>query len=141
MPQETQIQTDRPVQTLERLLEASKATEPFKEAVRALATQQPQSLIQSNPGSPAVKVLRFVMKALEECPELALERVEIHGESGCSSYRGSATAWPGPVKFSFDWDCHDEARKLGWQDPYGYPDQARAARALNYQCFQRFEWE
>ena len=125
--------------TLDELLASSAAGEAFKRAVQALAAGGKQDRIAYNSASPPVKVLRFVMKLLETRPDLALERVEIQGQAGCSDYVGTATAQPGPLQIEFEWDCRWRAEGLGWRDPFGDPDQLRAARELGYQCFRKFE--
>jgi hypothetical protein len=127
------------VRTLEELLDASRATEAFKAAVRALADGRRQDCISANPGSPPVKILRFIMKLLELYPDETFSSVEVDADSSCSGFTGTAVARPGELRFEFDWDCAWRAREEGWKDAYGDPDQIRAARTLGYQCFRRFE--
>jgi hypothetical protein len=79
------------------------------------------------------------MKLIESYPELPLESLAVDGLSGCSDFRGSATAEPGGLRFDFAWDCKWRAEQEGWLDAYGDPDQIRAARTFDYQCFERLE--
>lgn len=127
------------VRPLEELVQASSATVPFKAAVADLAAQRPQDRIRFNPGSPPVKVLRLITKMLEEFPDIAFDSIEVDGDSGCSDYTGTAIADPGHMKFEFVWDCRWMAEMQGWSDPFGDPDQIRAARTLGYQCFKKLE--
>lgn len=124
-------------QDLAALLEASRATEPFKEAVRALADNRAQNLIRGG-SSPTVKMLRLTMKLLEERPDLPLESLDIDAVSGCSNYTGTAVAQPDNVRIDFNWDCKWKAIEQGWKDAFGDPDQVRAARTFGYQCFEKF---
>jgi hypothetical protein len=127
------------VRNLEELLDASSATAEFKKAVEELAANRPQDRVLGNEGSPPVKMLRFVMKLIEQHPELPLEKVSVEGESSCSGYVGHAIAQPGDQRFEFDWNCAWRATEEGWTDAFGDADQIRAARTLGYQCFRRFE--
>ena len=38
--------------------------------------------------------------------------------------------------FDFVWDCRWRAEREGYVDYFGFPDQARAAREFDWQCFQ-----
>ena len=133
--------------TLDELLAASVADAGFKAAVRALDSGGPGArgalgsgeLIAFDTGSPPVKILRVVTKLLEEQPDLAIERVQAQGTSGCGDFRGRIAVQPGDRRFDFVWDCKWRAEQLGWDDPLGLPDQIRAARELGYQCFEKFE--
>ena len=125
------------VRKLDDLLAASAATPEFKAAVRALADKQSQNRIAFNPGSPPVKVLRLTMKLLEEAPEIAFESLQVRAASGCSDFTGEAVAQPGNVRVEFSWDCRWRAIQQGWKDPFGDPDQIRAAREFGYQCFEK----
>lgn len=127
------------VRSLEELLDASRASAEFKDAVEKLAANQSQNRVSGNGVIPPIKLLRFVMKMLEQHPETPFESVHIEGESSCSGFSGHATAQPGDQYFAYDWDCAWRAREEGWSDAYGDPDQIRAARTLGYQCFRRFE--
>lgn len=127
------------VRNLEELLDASSASPEFKSAVEQLSEGHLCGRIEANEGSPPVKVLRFVMKMLEQNPTTAFESVRIDAESTCSGFSGHAVAQPGDQRFEFDWDCAWRAKEEGWVDGFGDPDQIRAARTLGYQCFRRFE--
>jgi hypothetical protein len=126
-------------QSLDALLETSKASESFKTAIRALEAGKPQDRIVGNAGAPPVKLLRVAMKLLETQPERAWDSLRIEGQSGCSNFSGKAVAQPGNRKIEFNWDCRWRAEQEGWCDAYGDPDQIRAARTYGYQCFERFE--
>jgi hypothetical protein len=125
---------------LEELLAHSGAASEFKDAVRALAGgAAPGPHIQFNLSAPPVKVLRVTKKILEAWPDLPITRLEVQAVSGCSNFTGHAVVHPGPMTLKFDWDCRWQAERLGWLDHYGDPDQIRAARTLDYQCFRIFE--
>jgi hypothetical protein len=125
--------------SLDELLERSAASARFKEAVRALAAGRRQEAIAGNHGAPPVKLLRVALKLLETRPDLAIERLQVEGLSGCSDFIGTAHVEPGPVRVAFEWDCRWRAEQLGWRDALGDPDQLRAARELGYQCFRHFD--
>ncbi len=127
------------VRNLEELLAASKASVEFKRAVEELSSGVLPDRIETNPGCPPVKVLRFVMKMLEENPTLPIETLKIEAESSCSGFEGHAIAQPGDHRIEFEWNCAWRAAEEGWTDAFGDPDQIRAARTLGYQCFRRFE--
>lgn len=124
---------------LEDLLAASAASAPFKQAIRDLSAGRPQNLILANAGSPPVKIARVVTKLIEAYPEIAFEKLDVEGQSGCSEYFGKAVAQPGNHRFEFEWDCRWRAEERGWVDGFGDPDQIRAARTLGYQCFRKLE--
>ncbi|MDX2175467.1 MAG: hypothetical protein SF028_03245 [Candidatus Sumerlaeia bacterium] len=126
--------------TLEELLESSKASREFREAVVHFAqTQRPNERVVFGRHNPPVKVMRAIMGLLERAPGLAIDSVRVDGESGCSDYRGKAVVNPGEIEFRFVWDCAWRARQEGWEDAFGYPDQQRAAREFGYRCFEVFE--
>ena len=125
-----------PVAALKALLEASAATPEFKSACMDLEIGRSHPAISVGRGLPAVKALRATMKLLEEEPTLALERIEVTGQSGCSDFEGSIFAQPGDVHINFRWDCAWRANQMGYKDAFGYPDQIRAARQFGYQCFE-----
>ena len=127
---------DPAVQSLETLLENSSATPEFKSAVNRLASGEDQTAIRYTPGNPTVKVLRLVMKLLENNPELPFASLRVDAHAGCSDFVGRATAQPGDIVFDFEWDCLWKAEQMGWTDAFGDPDQIRAARTLGYQCFR-----
>ena len=127
------------IRNLEELLEQSAASPEFKEAVKRLEDGTGQELIRFNPQSPPVKVLRLVMKLLEEFPAMPLESLAIEAESGCSDYVGHAIAQPGALRFEFEWNCQWRAETMGWVDAFGDPDQIRASQTYGYQCFRRLD--
>ena len=86
---------------LTELLTSSRATESFKQAVLELGRGKVSEAIGLRGANPPVKVGRFISKLLEERPELAIERVEIQAQSGCSNYTGKAQVWPGPLSVTF----------------------------------------
>jgi hypothetical protein len=126
------------VEGLDALLEKSAATEEFKEAVQGLEDRQKSPLIEASLGAPPVKLMRTIAKLLEEEPGLAVERVSVDGRSGCSDFSGKLRVNGGEQEYEFSWDCKWRAEQEGWKDPWGYPDQARAAQSFGYQCFKRF---
>src|SRR5687767_6909014 len=126
------------VEGLDALLEKSAATEEFKEAVQGLEDRQKSPLIEASLGAPPIKLMRTIAKLLEEEPDLAVERVSVDGRSGCSDFSGKLRVNGGEREYEFSWDCKWRAEQEGWKDPWGYPDQARAAQSFGYQCFKRF---
>jgi hypothetical protein len=122
---------------LDDILGASAAAPEFKAAVRALADGGRDERIAFNRGAPRVKVLRLLMKLLEAHPEIPFDTIVVEGRSGCSDFVGSAVAQPDDVRFEFEWNCHWRAVELGWFDAFGDPDQIRAARTYDYQCFRK----
>jgi hypothetical protein len=123
---------------LAELLEASEATPEFKLAVAQLEQGSLQERITYTRGAPPVKILRVICKILEQLPHEPLAAVDIQAHSGCSNFTGSASLEPGGIMIDFDWDCRWRAQEQGWSDPFGDPDQIRAARTLDYQCFADF---
>ena len=128
-----------PVKKLEELLEASQATAEFKQAATNLDAGKQQSLISFPKDNPPVKVRRLICKLMEEQPELAIEKIEIKAVAGCSNYLGQAVISPGPLTVDFEWCCRWRAEEEQWTDIMGNPDQIRAAREFDYQCFQKFD--
>ena len=120
------------------MLKNSRATEAFKQAVLDFQQGRAVECIQNNPGPP-IKVLRVIRNLLDERPDLEIERIEIEGHSGCSSYAGALRVWPGPLEIEFEWDCRWKAEELGWEDCYGLADQGRASREFEYKCFRKFD--
>jgi hypothetical protein len=128
-----------PKKSLEELLVASKTTAEFKQAATALEAGREQSLIGFPPSNPPVKVRRLLCKLLEERPDLAVEKMEVEARSGCSDFVGQVTVWPGPLTVDFEWCCKWRAEEQQWTDAMGLPDQIRAAREFDYQCFRKFD--
>lgn len=127
------------VQDLETLLEASAATQGFKDAVLQLKAGRSADKIAYNPGVPPVKALRAISKLLEDQPALAIDSVNIQATSGCSDFVGTLDVNGGEQRFEFVWDCAWRAEAQGYKDHFGYPDQIRAAREFGYQCFKQFK--
>lgn len=129
---------------LTQLLERSRAREPFRASVSEfLQNGQPNERLTFDPYSPPVKVARTLTKLLLEHPELEIDRVEIDGASGCEFYRGSLRIQTAETQRTvrFHWDCRWRALEEGWTDYFGFPDQARAAREFDYDCFRIWEME
>jgi len=120
------------------LLDASDATDGFKEDVQAYIGHRPAPRVEVGRHIPRVKVLRLLTQLLHAEPGLALDSVHIEGTSGCSDFRGvlRAHAADGTSRvFEFVWDCQWRAIQEGWTDGFGLPDQIRAARAFEWRCF------
>jgi hypothetical protein len=133
------IMSKTTVATLDDLLAASRATAEFREAVARLSRHEaPGDRITFNHGAPPVKVLRTITKLLEMEPGLAVDRVHVDAQSGCSDFHGTLTVNDGELIVRFRWDCAWRARQEGFFDHFGYPDQIKAARTFGYQCFE--EW-
>ena len=126
------------VHHLDELLNESAATEQFKEAVRDLQGGKSGVAISYNRGVPPVKAMRAVMKLLETEPGMAINHVEINATSGCSDFVGTMNVNGGEARYDFVWDCSWRAKQENYTDHFGYPDQIRAAREFQYQCFQKF---
>lgn len=127
------------VQDLETLLNASAATDDFKNAVEQLQAGKSPDKIAYNPGVPAVKAIRAISKLLEVEPGLAIDSVNIQATSGCSDFIGTIDVNGGQERFNFVWDCAWRAKEQDYKDHFGYPDQIRASREFGYQCFEKFE--
>ena len=129
---------------LSRLLDRSRASESFREAVASfLGDASSNDGVTFDRYSPPVKVERTLTKLLEEHPDLEIERVEIEGSSGCEYYRGQMKvhARDGVREVRFHWDCRWKAMQEGWTDYFGFPDQTRAAREFGHDCFKVWEAE
>ncbi|CAN5326452.1 hypothetical protein BH09SUM1_BH09SUM1_17100 [soil metagenome] len=125
--------------TLSELLEQSAATAEFRTAALEVQTKgRANERLQFGGGNPPVKAIRALCGLLESFPQLAIDRVEVEGASGCSDYRGEITV-NDSRRFRFVWDCAWKARDMGWKDYFGEPDQIRAAREFGYRCFEKFE--
>lgn len=126
------------------LLESSSASPKFVEAVRAfLKDGRSNDGVIFSAGSPPVKVRRTLTRVLEAYPADEIERVEINASSGCEYYRGELVVHrsdvDGPREVHFHWDCRWRAEQEGWTDYFGFPDQIRAAREYDHDCFR--DWE
>ena len=122
----------------EPLLARSNAEEAFKAAVLAFMHGRENSRVHSPRSAPPVKVMRVVAQLLSEHPELVVRSVTVDGVSGCSDFRGTARVEcvDGIREFEFAWDCKWRAAEVGWTDPFGFPDQIRAAREFGHRCFR-----
>ena len=122
----------------EHLLARSSADEAFKAAVLAYMNGRESTRVHSPRSAPPVKVMRVVAQLLSEHPELEVRSVSVDGVSGCSDFRGTARVEcvDGVREFEFAWDCKWRAAERGWTDPFGFPDQIRAAREFGHRCFR-----
>jgi hypothetical protein len=141
------------------LLDQSNATGEFKADALAYAQGQVAPRITIARHVPRIKVLRLVAQLLHQEPGLAIERMHVDAESGCSDLRGSvlvevapaegearrsveasegASASEGRHVFDFVWDCAWRASLEGWTDYFGYPDQRRAADEFGWRCFAQW---
>lgn len=130
--------------SLHAFLQRSHATEAFREALdRFLRDERPNAHVGFRASSPPVKVERTLTSILERFPDLPIERVEIDATSGCEYFRGTAVVYAGGEerRIRFHWDCRWRAEQEGWQDYFGFPDQARAAREFGHDCFRSWEEE
>jgi hypothetical protein len=122
---------------LESLLRDSHAHPRFKEDVRAFSLGQPAPRVLMHGRAPRVKVLRVVTQLLASEPALRVESVAVAGVSGCCDFRGHVTIVAERIErtWEFVWDCRWRAEQAGYIDHFGWPDQARAAREFEWQCF------
>lgn len=124
------------------IIDRCRATEEFKDEVRAFAEHRPTKRISMARPAPRVKVVRVLTQLMHAQPELEVEQVTVDGWSGCSDFRGTLTvvAANGDRRtFDFVWDCHWRAVEEGWTDAFGLPDQIRAAREFGWRCFERWQ--
>lgn len=126
------------IHSLQELLDRSAATEAFKRAVVDYRDGKVSDLIQYRAGVPPLKIMRVLLKLLEELPDEPISGVRIDGFSGCSSFRGTMQAQPGGREFEFDWDCAWRAEVNAVKSPWGFIDQQKAAHDFGYQCFRLF---
>jgi hypothetical protein len=126
---------------IEALLRASQAGDAFKQDLVAFAVGRPAERVVLRRPAPRLKVLRLLTHLLDAEPTLCVERVEVEGYSGCSDFRGSVTVHCQDATrvWRFRWDCRWRAEQEGWHDPWGMPDQSRAAREFGWRCFARWE--
>jgi len=121
------------------LLDGSAASDSFRHALHSfLRDGRSNERIAFRQTLPPVKVARTLTRMLESYSSLAIERVAIDAHSGCASFRGQLTfeAHGEEKRVRFDWDCKWKAIELGWSDYFGFPDQARAAREFDHDCFR-----
>jgi hypothetical protein len=127
---------------LEHILARSRASDPLKAAVRALASHPygylhaGRHLSCARP-APAIKALRVVIQLLHAEPGVPFERLWLEGVSGCSDFVGTLTAEAAGAArvFDFTWCCKWRADQEGWYDDWGNADQIRAAREFGWRCF------
>lgn len=120
----------------------SSALPAFRQAVEIfLATGRPGPRLRFNADAPPIKVTRVLTRLLEAHPELEIEEVEIRGRSACELFAGQlrARTVEGERLVEFEWNCRWKAEELGWVDYFGLPDQTRAAREFDHDCFRLWE--
>jgi len=126
---------------LDKIIAESKAAEPFKEAVRGYWDGNLGERIRVDGFAPPVKVQRLLTHILAAEAHLPIEHIALRGRSGCSDFVGTVqirTTSETHV-YNFVWDCRWRAEQEGWTDCFGFPDQIRAAREYDWQCFERWE--
>jgi len=116
------------------------ASPEFCDAVKAYASRVDTDRVRTMRTSPRVKVLRVIRQLLERESSLRVERVIVDAMSGCSDFRGTLQVeCDGELReFEFVWDCQWRAEQQKWVDAFGFPDQIRAAREFDWDCFS--EW-
>jgi hypothetical protein len=127
---------------LTRFLERSAATEAFRNAIAEFQkTGEPNGSVRYERRPPPIKVERTLTKILATYPGLPIERVTIDGFSGCELFRGHAVIEADGERRNvrFEWNCRWKAEQLGWTDWFGFPDQGRAAREFEHDCFLLWE--
>jgi hypothetical protein len=126
---------------LESILANSDAEETFKSAVRNFCKTGHAEDIRVEGAIPRVKVRRLLAQMLSAEPHLRIERIVLHGRSGCSDLVGTVHVHTstGTLAYSFVWDCRWRAEQEGWTDCFGLPDQIRAAMEYDWRCFERWE--
>jgi hypothetical protein len=124
-------------------LDAAAAHPEFKSDVRAFVRDgiAPASRIELEGYAPRVKIERVLTQLFHAHPKLAVERVRVRGQSGCSDFSGVVTVFSADAehRFAFTWCCAWRAEQEGWRDCFGFWDQARAAREFGFRCFSRWE--
>lgn len=123
---------------VDNLLAESSADEAFKSAVSAFMTGRESTRVHCSRSAPPVKVMRVVAQLLSEHPDLVIHSVTVDGVSGCGDFRGTlrVECSADVREFEFAWDCKWRATEAGWTDPFGFPDQIRAARVFGHRCFR-----
>jgi len=126
---------------LEQLLARSQAADPFKRAVRSYCATGGADRIHVEGVAPEIKVRRLLAQMLSTEPHLPIEFISLRGRSGCSDFVGTVRIHTESETrvYEFVWDCRWRAQQEGWTDCFGYPDQIRAAREYDWQCFVRWE--
>ena len=125
----------------DELLAASAAVEAFKADAAAYRATGAAPRVEVDRPAPRVKVVRVLAQLLHAAPALRIERVRVSARAGCSDFRGSVTALDGGVAHVWDfvWDCRWRAEEAGLLTPWGNPDQQRAAREWDWECFEVWE--
>jgi hypothetical protein len=126
---------------LDQLLERSRAAESFKTAVRTFSNKGGTEHIQVEGHAPSIKVKRLLAHILATESHLPIKRVSLRGQSGCSDFVGTVKIHTDDSThvYEFVWDCRWRAEQEGWTDYFGFPDQIRAAREYDWNCFERWE--
>lgn len=124
---------------LEELLRNSKAKDSFKKAIQMFVMGERTDLIRYAPGLPRIKIMRVIMKLLEQFGEEEISNISIEGHSTCSGFSGTLTFGPKAKRVQFNWDCGWKAQQEGLKTWYGAPDQSKAAQIFGYQCFETFQ--
>jgi hypothetical protein len=125
-----------------KLIAGSAITPDFRDGIDAfLKSGRANDQVAFNSSAPPVKVARTLTRVLESYGHLPLESVAITGRSGCEFFRGEVTVRSryDERRVEFHWDCRWKAIELGWFDYFGFPDQIRAARELDHDCFRSWE--
>ena len=125
------------------ILDDSAATSEFKAAVLSVHARTRTPLVASTRPVPHVKIVRLLTHLLDAERDLAITRVRISADSGCSDLTGmiDVECVDGARRFSFEWDCAWRAEERGWTDCFGFPDQMRAAREYDWRCFKSWQAE
>ena len=123
------------------ILDGSAATPSFKAAVLSVQARTRTPRVASARPVPHVKIMRLLTHLLSAERDLEIDSVRIHADSGCSDLTGviDVTCVDAVRRFSFAWDCAWRARKEGWTDCFGFPDQMRAAREYDWRCFKSWQ--
>jgi hypothetical protein len=126
---------------MERVIQGSRATPEFKEAVAAFLRGQDTDRLLIESYAPPVKVQRVLAQLMDAEPALEIEQVTIRGRSGCSDFVGSVEVQTttGSHVFDFAWCCRWRAEAEGYVDYFGFPDQMRAAHEFGWRCFRHWE--
>ena len=137
---ETRIIDGVKISSTEDLLAQSQASEAFKDTLRDfLIKPQPCNRIRYPLGTPAIKIVRTIMKLLENYPDLPFDAVAVAARSGCATFEGIISVEPQKRQFEFIWDCQWRAQQNNLTNAWGMPDQVKAAHDFGYQCYQKFE--
>ncbi len=122
-------------------LDAAAAHPDLKSDVLTFVQGGKSTRIELEGYAPRVKVERVLTQLFHAHPELAVERVRLRAQSGCSDFSGELTVFAHDAehRFEFTWCCAWRAEQQGWRDCFGFWDQARAAREFGWRCFSRWE--